>query len=91
LMLCNQYNYSGDNDVIYYVLYVYNQLKLSPDTTELVFHGRFRQADPLYQTFKKYIRKTAFAHPTSLFSYSYTFSQLPEHYFTTLLDLYKCE
>jgi hypothetical protein len=91
LLLCNQFNYSVDNDVIYYVLYVFDQLKLSADNTELVIHGRFQQADPMYQIFKKYIRKTIFAHPTSLFNYSYTFNQLPDHYFTTLLDLYKCE
>jgi hypothetical protein len=91
LQMCNQFTYSGENDVVYYVLYVFDQLKLSPDTTELVFHGQFQQTDPMYQTFKKYIRKIVFARPTSLFNYSYTFHQLPDHYFTTLFDLYKCE
>ena len=91
LKLCNQFNYSGENDISYFVLYVFDQLKLLPDTTELVIHGQMRQTDPIYQTFKKYIRKTSFARPTSLYNYSYTFSQLPDHYFTTLLDLYKCE
>ena len=91
LQLCNQFNYSGENDISYFVLYVFDQLKLPPDTTELVIHGQMQQTDPIYQTFKKYIRKTSFARPTSLFNYSYTFNQLPDHYFTSLLDLYKCE
>ena len=91
LLLCNQYNYTGEEDVVYYVLYVFDQLKLSPDTTEIVIHGQFQQTGPMYQTLKKYIRKTVFAHPTSFYSYSYTFNQLPDHYFTSLLDLYKCE
>ena len=91
LLLCNQFNYAGESDVIYYILYVFDQLKLSPDSTELIFHGRFHQTEPMYQTLKKYIRKSTFAKPTSTFNYSYTFNQLPEHYFTTLLDLYKCE
>ncbi|MCX6221870.1 MAG: DUF3822 family protein [Bacteroidia bacterium] len=91
LLLCNQFNYSGENDISYFVLYVFDQLKLPPDTTELVIHGQMQQTDPIYQTFKKYIRKTSFARPTSLFNYSYTFNQLPDHYFTSLLDLYKCE
>ena len=77
--------------MIYYVLNVFEQLKLAPDTTELVLQGQFRQTDPIYQTFKKYIRKISFAHPNAMFSHSYTFNQLPDHYFTTLLDLYKCE
>lgn len=91
LQLCNQFNYSGENDISYFVLYVFDQLKLPPDTTELVVHGQMQQTDPIYQTFKKYIRKTSFARPTSLFNYSYTLNQLPDHYYTTLLDLYKCE
>lgn len=91
LQLCNQFGYSGENDISYFVLYVFDQLKLPPDTTELVIHGQMQQTDPIYQTFKKYIRKTSFARPTSLFNYSYTFNQLPDHYYTTLLDLYKCE
>ena len=91
LQLCNQFNYSGENDISYFVLYVFDQLKLPSDTTELVIHGQMQQTDPIYQTFKKYIRKTSFARPTSLFNYSYTFNQLPDHYFTSLLDLYKCE
>ena len=91
MLLCNQFNYSGENDISYFVLYVFDQLKLQPDATELVIHGQMQQTDPIYQTFKKYIRKTSFARPSSLFNYSYTFNKLPDHYFTSLLDLYKCE
>lgn len=91
LLLCNQFNYTGDTDVLYYVLYVFDQLKLPADSAELIIHGYFMQTNPMYQAFKKYIRKTVFASPTSLFTYSYTFSQLSDHFFTSLLDLYKCE
>ncbi|MEI7830774.1 MAG: DUF3822 family protein [Prolixibacteraceae bacterium] len=91
LQLCNQFHYTTESDVTYYVLYVFEQLKLPVDTTELIFHGCLPPTSSIYQTFKKYIRKTSFAKPTSLFSYSYTFNQSPDHYFTTLLDLYKCE
>jgi hypothetical protein len=91
LLFCNQFNYSGDSDVLYYVLYVYDQLKLSQESTDLVIHGSFRQSEPLYQAFRQYVRKPVFARPASLFSYSFTFSLQPEHYFTSILDLYKCE
>ncbi len=91
LLLCNQFSYASDSDVLYFVLYIFEELRLSPDTTEVVFHGQCEQTSPLYLTFKKYIRKLAFARPTSLFTYSYTFSQIPDHYFTTLFDSYKCE
>ena len=91
LMLCNQFNYAGESDIIFYVLYVFEQLKLNPDSTELIIHGHIQKTDDVCQSFKKYIRKITFARPTTVFNYSYTFHQHPEHSFTTLLDLYKCE
>ncbi|MCE1200219.1 MAG: DUF3822 family protein [Marinilabiliales bacterium] len=91
LLLGNQFNFSGDNDLIYFVLRIFDQLRLTPDTTDLVIHGYFLQAESVYQTLKKYIRKVSFAKPNTAYAYSTTFAQVPEHFFTSLLDLYKCE
>ncbi len=91
LLLCNIYNYANEKDVLFYVLYLFDQLKLPADTTELVVHGQLSQVAPLYHLFKKYVKRTAFARPNTTFSYSYTFSQVPEHYYTSLFDSYKCE
>lgn len=91
LLLANIFNYANEKDVLYYVLYLFDQLKLPAETTELVVHGQLAQVAPLYHLFKKYIKRTSFAKPNSTFTYSYTFSQVPEHYYTSLFDLYKCE
>jgi hypothetical protein len=91
LTFCNVFNYINEKDALYYLLYIFDQLKLSADTTELVVHGQLSQVAPLYHLFKKYIKRTSFAKPNTMFSYSYTFSQVPEHYFTSLFDIYKCE
>jgi hypothetical protein len=91
LILCNVFDYTNEKDVLYYVLYAFDQLKLPAETTELIVHGQISQVAPLYHLFKKYIKRTSFAKPNSMFSYSYTFSQVPEHYYTSLFDVYKCE
>ena len=91
LVQCNSFNFKTERDILYYVLYVFDQLKLSPENTDLIIHGHLPQVSPVYHLLKKYVRKTAFAKLDNTFQYSYTFSQLPEHYFSSLLSLYKCE
>lgn len=91
LLHCNIFNYKTERDILYYVLFVFDQLKLSPEITDLIIHGHLPQVSPVYHLLKKYIRNTAFAKLDSTFQYSYTFSQIPDHYFSSLLSLYKCE
>jgi hypothetical protein len=91
LTLCNIFNYKTDRDVLYHVLFTFDQLKLSSESTELILHGQIPQVSPVYHLFKKYVKLTAFARLDTMFQYSYTFSQLPEHYYSSLLSVYKCE
>lgn len=91
LIQCNIFNYKTERDIMYYVLYVFDQMKLSPEDTDLIIQGHMPQISPVYHLLKKYIRKTAFAKLDTTYQYSYTFSQIPEHYFSSLFSLYKCE
>ncbi len=89
LQQCNSFNFKTERDILYYVLYVFDQLKLPSDDSEVIIHGHLPQVSPVYHLLKKFIRKTSFAKLDSTFQYSYTFNQLPEHYFSSLLNLYK--
>jgi hypothetical protein len=91
LLQCNIFNYKTERDIMYYVLFVFDQMKITPENTDLFIHGHLPQISPVYHLLKKYVRKTAFAKPDNTFQYSYTFSQIPEHYFTSLFSVYKCE
>jgi len=91
LIYCNIFAYKTERDILYHVLYTFEQLKLSPEQTELILHGQIPQVSPVYHLFKKYVRLTSFARLDTTYQYSYTFNQLPEHYFTSLLSVYKCE
>jgi hypothetical protein len=88
LLNCNCYSYKNERDILYYVLYVFDQLKLSPEETEIIIHGHLPQVSPVYHLFKKYVRHTFFSKTDNAFQYSYTFNQLPEHYFTSLLNCF---
>jgi hypothetical protein len=91
LVYCNIFSYKTERDILYHVLFTFDQLKLSPDNTELILHGQIPQVSPVYHLFKKYVKLTSFARLDTTFQYSYTFSQLPEHYYSSLLSVYKCE
>jgi len=91
LICCNIFNYLTERDILYHVLFTFDQLKLSPESTELILHGQIPQVSPVYHLFKKYVKLTSFANLDTTFQYSYTFSLLPEYYFSSLLTAYKCE
>jgi len=91
LIHCNVFNYVTERDVLYHVLFTFDQLRLSPEETELILHGQIPQVSPVYHLFKKFVRVISFARRDDIFQYSYTFSQLPEHYYSSLLSVYKCE
>jgi hypothetical protein len=91
LTYCNTFHYLTERDILYHVLLVFEQLKLPTNTTELVLHGQLPQVSPAYHLFRKYIRQTMFAKLDTTFQYSYTFAQLPEHYYSSILSTYKCE
>ena len=91
LIYCNVFSFNTERDILYHVLFNFDQLKLSPELTELILHGQIPQVSPVYHLFKKYVKLTSFARLETTFQYSYTFSLLPEHYYTSLLSVYKCE
>jgi hypothetical protein len=91
LIQCNIFDYLTDRDILYHVLFTFDQLKLSPEITELIIHGQIPQVAPVYHLFKKYVKLTSFGRRDTTYQCSYTFSQMPDHYYSSLLDAYKCE
>lgn len=90
LILYNQFRFRNENDFIYFVLYIFEQLKLNPEKTRLVLSGEISKTSKYYESLKKYIKSIGFEKRDSQFTYSYTFNQIPEHTFITLLNLYSC-
>ncbi|MBV7267994.1 DUF3822 family protein [Winogradskyella luteola] len=56
LQLFNVFEYRSKEDFIYYVLFVFEQLKLDVETTEIKLSGRIEKDDELYQMLYTYVR-----------------------------------
>lgn len=56
LLLLNDYPYSTPEDYLYYLLFSFEQLGLSPEETELVLMGQINRDDELFEISYRYIR-----------------------------------
>lgn len=92
MKLCNSYAYSNVNDFIYFVLFAFEQLKLSPENTSVQIHGLHDRQNPLYKELKNYLRKTNIAPVTPHFKFSpnMRISDGDKHVFHNLFNLAIC-
>ena len=90
LKFYNCYSYKHVNDLLYYILYVFEQLKLPAENTRALLSGKVTRQSSFYENLRRYIKKIEFAKLDPYFKYSYTFSKVPEHSFTNLLNLFPC-
>ncbi len=90
LKLYNCFPYKHVNDLLYFILYIFEQMKLPPDNTLIHLSGKVTRQSSFYENLRRYVKKLEFLKPDPHFTYSYTFSKLPEHSYTNLLSLYLC-
>ncbi|MFC2096458.1 DUF3822 family protein [Bacteroidota bacterium] len=91
LLLYNNFAYKTDTDIIYFVLYVFDQFKLNTQDTELILSGHINKESKLYSKLNEFIGHIKFDKPTEDFAYSYTFKKIPQHSFINLFNLHLCE
>lgn len=69
LQLANSFEYHTANDVVYYVLFVYEQLTLSTEEIPIYLSGAINKASSVYSGLYKYVRYLEFI-PTYMLSIS---------------------
>lgn len=84
ILLMNQYNYSHANDVVYYVLSVLRQLKISPRNTELWLSGTIKKEDEIKKSLQSYFDSTNFLSPITSIHFNPIWFNGSEHRFVAL-------
>lgn len=69
LLLYNTFEYNSKEDFIYYILFTLEQLKLNPESTNMVFIGNITENDELYAIAYKYIRHINFGNRYENYNY----------------------
>ena len=59
LLLFNTFDYKTEEDFIYYLLFVAEQLNLNPETLQVKLFGTISKESNLYQVAYKYIRNVS--------------------------------
>ncbi len=91
LLFYNSFQYHNENDFIYYIMNVFEQLKLNPTQIPVFLMGNISKLSDYYKVLKKFIVDVKFEKRINTVSYSYVFDQIPEHYFLNMLNLFRCE
>ena len=90
LLLHNSFIYRNENDIIYFVLHVYDKLRLDTKETGIVLSGEVNKDSGTIETIEKYIKSVRLASPDDQFQYSHKFDNIPDHQFINLFNLYSC-
>ena len=88
LLFSNAFSYKTSEDIAYYILFVYEQLKLNPEEIELVLSGEIEKTAKEHSLLYNYIRHVKFASLPDSFKYSYKFDEIQPHRFWSLFAQY---
>ncbi len=90
LKLCNSFEITGEDDLIYYTLFVLDQLQLAPSVSEVLILGSHPRYYEIKKALEKYIKHVKQPGLPSGFQYSYLFRDVPGHKFNNLFSLAGC-
>jgi hypothetical protein len=90
LLFYNVFNFENNEDILYYLLFMMEQFKLNPLHTKLAIAGQIETNDALILSIKKYIKQVYFAINSSEIKLEGELSNLPQHYYFSLLNQHLC-
>ena len=90
LLLYNHFKYDTPEELIYYLLFVCEQLQLNPDHIKVQFAGDIYDSDAAFQLSMKYIRNTCLAVRPESFGYGDSFTELPKQLHFNLFSQIVC-
>ena len=86
LIYNNTFEFQTAEDLIYYLLFALQQLKLNPETIDLTLMGEIEKNTPLFEVIYKYVRNVSFIKRNERFQYSYLFEKIPQHGYFNLFN-----
>ncbi len=90
LILHNTFQYRDPKDVLYFILYIYDKLGLSPADQATILLGKVNKNSEMVAFLKKYIRNVRFCKRSKHTEYSHALDPVEEHRFANLFNLVHC-
>ena len=86
LKLYNSYQYSTKEDLVYYILFVAEQLKQNPEDFDLELYGEIEPYSEIYSLIYRYVRNVFFGNRLEKHQYSHELDNINNHDFFVLLN-----
>lgn len=87
----NQFSFNSEEDLIFHILFVCEQLNLNPEKIRVVLLGEVMEKSRVQQVVYKYIRNVEFGQRPAAFNYSSIMAELPVHRYYDAFSLNVCE
>ena len=91
LILLNSFLKNNNEDILYFTLFVCEQLGIDLEKTQFILTGEVEAESALFKLLFTYIRKINFADRNKTLSFSNKFNIVPPHFYHTLFSLALCE
>ncbi|MDQ3046168.1 MAG: DUF3822 family protein, partial [Bacteroidota bacterium] len=86
LLFYNTFNHHTSEDLLYYLLFVCEQLQINPEKISLTVLGELEKNTGLYLLLQKYIRNISLGERSDTADFSYQLQTLPKHSYFTLFN-----
>lgn len=90
LQFCNGFTFNSSEDFVYFILFVYDQLQLNPEQTQLTIWGEILDDSDSFNKLYKYIRFIKFGDKPKSLTFSYVFDELHDHRYFDLYTMHLC-
>ena len=90
LLFHNNFMYRSDEDLLYFILFVFDKLELDQGSTPLFLSGELDKFSDRPSTLKRYFRNLKFRSAPTEFQYPHVFEKIQEHICLGLFKVYHC-
>lgn len=87
---CNAFSYQNAEDVVYYLIFVLEQLNLNPENIYVILLGHVERSSSLFELLSKYVRHIEFGRRNDTYKYCYAINQVSQQSFYPLLNFQSC-
>jgi Protein of unknown function (DUF3822) len=91
LVFANSFPYRTSQDLVYFILNVYEQFKLNPEMTPLSISGSLTEDSDIFKVIYRYIRYISFVNTPPYFRFGQQFTGIPQHFYFDLFSIKLCE
>jgi Protein of unknown function (DUF3822) len=90
LLFANSYPFKNTGDLLYFIMLVYEQFKLNPETVPLSISGSLTEDSDIYKVIFRYIRHLQFVPTPTYVRLGNQFTGVPPHFYFDLFSIKLC-